>query len=125
RLSLGRSGVFAGPAWRRRWYDFPGERAGARDDNELAVAAAADLEELVVCVFEDAQHVGHLRGAIQLWWAPADGDPLADIGGGDPDHEPVAHAGDLLRWDRGWAGGSCRRMAIDPVSLPACDPARW
>ena len=30
--------------------------------------------------------------------APADHDPLADVGGGEPDLEPVAHAGHLLPW---------------------------
>ena len=85
------------PAWRRRWwYDFPGERTLAGDHHELPVAAAADLEALVVGVFENAQHIGHQLAAIQLCWAPADGDPLADIGGCDPDLEPVTHAGHLL-----------------------------
>src|SRR5262249_18928892 len=41
----GGSGGFGGAAWRRRrWYNFPGQRAGARNDDELPVAAAADLE---------------------------------------------------------------------------------
>jgi hypothetical protein len=61
----------------------------------LPVAAAANLEELVVYVFENAQHVGRQLAAVQLWWAPADCDPLANVGGGDPDHESVAHAGHL------------------------------
>jgi hypothetical protein len=76
----------------------PGERALAGDDNELPVAAAADFEGLVVCFLKNAQHIGHQLAAIQLCWAPADRDPLADIGGCDPDFEPVAHAGHLRRW---------------------------
>jgi hypothetical protein len=63
----------------------------------LPVAAAADLEELAVCFFKNAQHISHQPGAIQFCWAPADRDPLADVGGGDPDLEPVAHAGHLRR----------------------------
>jgi hypothetical protein len=59
------------------------------------VAAAADFEELVVC-FKNAQYIGHLLPS-SLWWAPADRDPLADISGGDPDFELVAHAGHLRR----------------------------
>src|SRR5215475_1215382 len=120
-------GGFGWAAWRRcRWHDFPGERTGARDDDELAVAAAADLEEVVVCVFEDAQHVGHLRGAVQFRWAPADRDPLADVGGGDPDHEPVAHAGHLHAGEPRRAGAvSCRLVVTGPAGWPAWGPARW
>jgi hypothetical protein len=60
RVVSGRSGGFAWPTWwRRRWYDLSGERARAGDHDQLPVAAAADLEELVVCFLEDSQHVGH------------------------------------------------------------------
>jgi hypothetical protein len=42
-------------------------------------------------VLKDAKHVGHL-GAAFLAGPPADHDSLADVGGCQPDLEPVAHA---------------------------------
>ena len=85
----------------------------------MPVAAAADLEELVVYVFEDAQHVGHLRGAIQLWWARAYGDPLADVGGGDPDHEPAAHTGHFLSSGGDW---SCEIAGLESCQVAEVAP---
>jgi hypothetical protein len=43
-------------------------------------------------LLEDAQDVGDLFTAIEAGAAPADHDPLADIGRCEPDLEPVAHA---------------------------------
>lgn len=47
-------------------------------------------------LFEYAQDVGDLLTAIRAGAAPADYDPLADIGRGEPDLEPVAHASHLF-----------------------------
>jgi len=52
---------------------------------------------MAVMLFENAQHVGDLLAAIWAEPAPADHDPLANVGRGEPDLEPVAHAGHLLR----------------------------
>ena len=95
--------MLARSAWRRCWwYDLAGERAGAGDHDQLPVAGAADGEGLVVCSLKNAQDVGHLLAA---FWAgpPADHDPLADVGGGEPDLESVAHAGHLS-----WGVAACR-----------------
>src|SRR5215470_13080333 len=93
--SSGGWGMLAGAARRRCWwYDLAGERAGAGDHDQLPVAGAADCEGLVVCFLKNAQDVGHLRAAFGAG-PPADHDPLADVGGGEPNLEPVAHAGHL------------------------------
>src|SRR5260221_11726350 len=88
--SSGGLGMLARAAWRRCWwYALAGERAGAGDHDQLPVAGAADCEGFVVCFLKNAQAVGHLLAAS---WAgpPADHDPLADVGGGEPDLKPVA-----------------------------------
>src|SRR5690348_12335364 len=99
-------------AWaaRRRcwWYDLAGERAGAGDHDQLPVAGAADCEGSVVGLLKDARDVGHLRAAFGAG-PPADHDPLADVGGGEPDLEPVAHAGHLPPWCGASAVGGPRR----------------
>jgi hypothetical protein len=48
-------------------------------------------------LLEDAQDVGDLLAAIGAGAAPADHDPLADIGRCQPDLKPVAHACHLSR----------------------------
>ena len=48
-------------------------------------------------LFEDAKDVGDLLAVIWAGPAPADNDPLTDVGPGEPDREPVAHAGHLFR----------------------------
>jgi hypothetical protein len=45
----------------------------------------ADREGIGVTVFENAQDAGDLLAAIRAAPAPADHDPLAGIGGGEPD----------------------------------------
>jgi hypothetical protein len=87
---------------RRRWYDLAGEGAGTGDHDQLPVAGAADCEGLVVCLLKDAHDVGHLRAAFGAG-PPADHDSLADVGGGEPDLKPVAHAGQLS-----WGVAACR-----------------
>lgn len=78
----------------------------------MPVAGAADCEGLIVCLLKDAQDVGHLRAAFGAG-PPADHDSLADVGGGEPDLEPVAHAGHLS-----WG----RRVSLGPtMPLPAGD----
>jgi hypothetical protein len=47
-------------------------------------------------LLQDAQDVGDLLTAIGAGAAPADHDPLADIGRREPDLEPVAHASHLF-----------------------------
>jgi len=107
--------MLARAAWRRCWwYDLAGERAGAGDHDQLPVAGAADCEGLVVDLLKDAHDVGHLRAAFGAG-PPADDDPLTDVGGGEPDFEPVAHAGHLLPWC-----GAFRRWGAT-MPLPAGD----
>ncbi len=64
----------------RRRHDFPGEHARAGDHDTLP-GGAADREGIGVTLFENAQDVGDLFAAIRAAPAPADHDPLADIGG--------------------------------------------
>src|SRR5258708_2792828 len=112
--SSGGLGMLARAAWRRCWwYDLAGERAGAGDHDQLPVAGAADCEGFVVCFLKNAQDVGHLLAAC---WAgpPADHDPLADVGGGEPDLKPVAQAGHLSRGGAPCALGG-RAMAPAPA----------
>jgi hypothetical protein len=45
----------------------------------------ADREGIGVILFENAQDVGDPLAAIRAAPAPADHDPLANIGGGEPD----------------------------------------
>jgi hypothetical protein len=55
-----------------------------RDDDKLP-AAGPDSEGTGVTVFENAQDVGDLFAAIGAGPAPADHNPLPDIGGCEPD----------------------------------------
>src|SRR6266699_3079714 len=57
-----------------------------------------------VRLLENAQHVGRLL-AVSRARAPADHDPLADIGAGQPDLQPVPHAGHLLAGQAARAAG--------------------
>jgi len=96
RPRSGRSGrLGAGPAaggwW---WYHFPGQGAPGGDHHQVPITGA-DREGSGVGLFKNAQHVGHLL-AVTRSWPPADHHPLADIGGGEPDYQPVPHAGHLL-----------------------------
>src|SRR5215471_4965787 len=108
--------MLARSAWRRCWwYDLAGERAGAGDHDQLPVAGAADGEGLVVCFLKDAQDVGQLRAVFGAG-PPADHDPLADVGGGEPDLEPIAHSG-----YRSQGGASCALVGRAMAPLPAGD----
>jgi hypothetical protein len=62
-------------------------------------------------LLEDAQDVGDLLDAIGAGAAPADHDPLADIGRCEPDLEPVAHACHLFP-------GSASRAVSSPFTTP-------
>lgn len=56
-------------------------------------------------LLENAQDVSDLFAVIRAGAAPADHDPLADIGRREPDLEPVAHDGHLQRAGLGGAAG--------------------
>jgi hypothetical protein len=74
---------------RSRWHDLPRECPRARDDDQLSVGGA-DCEGIGVVLLEDAQNVGDLLAAIGAGPTPADHDPPTDVGGCEPDFEPVA-----------------------------------
>jgi len=97
-VSARRWSTAAVAGWRRR-HDLPGESAPGRDNDQLPVTSA-DGEGSGVSLLEDSQDVGDNLTAISGRPAPPDHDPLADIGGGEPDLKPVAHVGSLLA---GWA----------------------
>jgi hypothetical protein len=81
------------PSARRRWRDdLPGERPCVGDHDQLPIGGA-DGEGSRVMLLENAQDVGDLFAVACAGPAPADHDPLADIGGREPDFEPVAHVG--------------------------------
>jgi hypothetical protein len=82
-------------ARRRRRHDLSGECAPGGDHDKLPVTGA-DREGSGVSLLENAQHVGDPLAVIWAGPAPADNDPLTDIGSCEPDHEPVAHASHLL-----------------------------
>ena len=85
----------------------------------MPVAAAADLEELVVYVFEDASTSVICGVLSSSWWARSDGDPLADVGGGDPDHEPAAHTGHFLSSGGDW---SCEIAGLESCQVAEVAP---
>jgi hypothetical protein len=62
-------------------------------------------------LLENAHDVGDLLAIIWAGPAPADNDPLTDVGRGEPDLEPVAHAGHLFR---GAAPGAAVGLATTP-----------
>jgi hypothetical protein len=68
----------------RRWHDLPGEGAPGRDNDQLAVTGA-HREGTGVSLLKNAQDVGDQLAATSRRPAPPDHDPLADIGGGEPD----------------------------------------
>ncbi len=94
RRSGRRPGAGTALADGRWWHHFAGQRAPGGDYDQCPVTGA-DREGMAVVLLEDAQHVGDLVAIIWAGPAPADNDPLADVGGGEPDLEPVAHAGHL------------------------------
>ena len=79
----GNPGAGVASAGGRWWHDLPGQGAPGGDHDEFPLPGA-DREGPGVGLLENAQHVGHLR-AVRRSWAPADHDPLADIGGGEPE----------------------------------------
>jgi hypothetical protein len=78
-------------------------RPGAGGDHHQVPLTGADREGSGVGLFKHAQHVGHLL-AVTRSWPPADHHPLADIGRGEPDYQPVPHAGQLLPGGPGLPG---------------------
>jgi hypothetical protein len=66
---------------------------------------------MAVMLLENAHDVSDLLAIIWAGPAPADNDPLTDIGRGEPDLEPVAHAGHLFR---GAAPGAAVGLATTP-----------
>src|SRR5712691_7060381 len=94
-----RSGAGAPPVLRRWRHHLPGKSAGGRDHDQRPVRGT-DHEGSRVILLENAQDVGDLFAVTRAGPAPADHDPLADIGGCEADLEPVAHAGHLFP---GWA----------------------
>jgi hypothetical protein len=70
-------------AWRRR-HDLSGEGAPGRDNDQLPIAGA-HREGTGVSLLKNAQDVGDRLAATLCGPAPPDHDPLADIGGGQPD----------------------------------------
>src|SRR5215469_3380380 len=118
KTSSGGLGSLAWPARRRcRWHDLSGDRAGAGNHDPLPVAST-HREGFGAVLFEDAQDVGHLLAVVRARQQPADHHPLAYVVGGEPDHEPVTHAG--LPWLE--STGSVCSLASLP-SLLATQPA--
>jgi len=108
----GRSGAGAPPVLRRWRHHLPGKSAGGRDHDQRPVRGA-DREGSRVIFLENAQDVGDLFAVTRAGPAPADHDPLADIGGCEADLEPVAHAG------HPFPGRAARRR------VPGPGPGAW
>lgn len=87
----GRLGAGTALADRRWWHHFAGQCAPSGDHDQSPVTGA-DREGMAVMLLENAQHVGDLLAIIWAGPAPADNDPLADVGRGEPDLKTVAHA---------------------------------
>jgi hypothetical protein len=68
----------------RRWHDLTGEGAPSRDNDKLPIAGAY-CEGTGVSLLKNAQHVSDHLAAAMCGPAPPDHNPLADIGGGEPD----------------------------------------
>ncbi len=68
----------------RRWHDLPSEGAPGRDNDQLPVTGA-HCEGTGVRLLKNAQDVGDHLAATSRRPAPPDHDPLADIGGCEPD----------------------------------------
>jgi hypothetical protein len=107
-----RSGAGAPPVLRRWRHHLPGKSAGGRDHDQRPVTGT-DREGSRVILLENAQDVGDLFAVTRAGPAPADHDPLADIGGCEADLEPVAHAGHLF------PGRAARRR------VPGPGPGAW
>jgi hypothetical protein len=69
-------------------------------------------------LLENAHDVGDLLAVIWAGPAPADHDPLTDIGRCEPDLEPVAHAGHLFR-----VAVPCAAVGLAMAPSPAGDVA--
>ena len=108
----GRSGAGAPPVLRRWRHHLPGKSAGGRDHDQRPVRGA-DREGSRVILLQNAQDVGDLFAVTRAGPAPADHDPLADIGGCEADLEPVAHVGHLF------PGRAARRR------VPGPGPGAW
>lgn len=65
-------------------------------------------------LFENAQDVGDLLAVIWTGPAPANNDPLTDIGRSEPDLEPVAQAGHLFR-----GAAPCAAVGLATTPSPA------
>jgi hypothetical protein len=116
--SSGRFGTFVPSARRRRrWHDLSGERALGGDHDQSPVTGA-DREGMGVMLLEDAHDVGDLLAVIWAGPAPADHDPLTDIGRCEPDHEPVAQAGHPFR-----GAAPCAAVGLATALSPAGDVA--
>ena len=111
-----RSQKGAGPA-RRRFCGAGGTtfpaRARAAGITTSAPSEVRTAKEAGSFVLENAQDVGDLFAVTRAGPAPADHDPLADIGGCEADLEPVAHAGHLF------PGPAARRR------VPGPGPGAW
>ena len=94
-------------------HDLPRKCPRVRDHDQLPIRGPHG-EAIGVMLFEDAKDVGDLLAVIWAGSAPADNDPLTDVGPGEPDREPVAHAGHLFR---GLAARAAASLATTP--LPA------
>src|SRR5262249_37431695 len=115
RRGSGRPGA-AAPAGGRWWHYLSGQGAPGGGHDEFPVLGA-DREGPGVSLLEYAEHVGHPR-AVRRSWAPADHDPPADIRGGEPDLQPVPHAGHLLAGQTAPAAGPpTRHSPAQAVSL--------
>jgi hypothetical protein len=82
-------------AQRRGWHHLPRKRAHRGNHNQPAIRGA-DGERGAIILLENAQDVGDLFAVTWTGPSPADHDPLAHIGGCQPDLEPVAHGGHLF-----------------------------
>jgi hypothetical protein len=71
-------------AGRRWWHDLPGQGAAGRDNDQLSVRGA-HCEGSGVSLLKNAEDVGDHLAATFRGPAPPDHDPLADIGGCEPD----------------------------------------
>src|SRR6266568_646590 len=94
----------------RWWHHFPGQGAPGGDHDQSPVTGA-DREAMAVMLLENAHDVGDLLAIIWAGPAPADNDPLTNVGRGEPDLEPVAHAGHLFRCA---APGAAAGLATTP-----------
>jgi len=83
-VSARRRSCTAAVAGWRRWHDLTGEGAPSRDNYQLPIAGA-HCEGTGVSLLKNAQDVGDHLAAISCGPTPPNHDPLADIGGGDPD----------------------------------------